>query len=187
MPGRRLNPSKASILVVDDNPQAMEIMSQILLGLGVSRTTKCAGAEEARRALVNATFNLAIIDGEMPDQDGFALTSWLRLDPMGRNYTLPVVLATANPSSASVCAARDCGANYVVAKPIIPGVLLDRMEWIARTTRQFVTSDTYRGPDRRFQNLPLLPGMEERREENLRLVSEPERALSQDEVNSLFA
>jgi CheY-like chemotaxis protein len=186
MTGGRLNPSKARILVVDDNPQALEIMSQILLGIGASRTTKCICASDARLALSNAVFDLAIIDAEMPEQDGVELTAWIRLDPLGRNYTMPVILATGNPSSLEVRRARDGGAHYVVAKPVVPGILLDRMEWIARGSRPFVTSDTYRGPDRRFRTEPLAEGMEERRADDLRLITTPDRALSQDEISALF-
>ena len=177
---------KPRILVVDDNAMAMEIMSQILLGIGVTRTTKCSSAEQARDVLEDTLFDLAIIDAEMPGQDGVELTAWIRLEPMSANYTLPVIVATGNPSSAEVCRARDSGANYVVAKPVAPGVLLQRMEWIARAGRAFVTSDQYRGPDRRFHTQPLPAGMEERRAEALRLMTEPERALSQDEISSLF-
>ena len=182
----RLNPAKASILAVDDSPQAMEILSQILLGFGATKAAKCHAVGDAKRLLVHETFSLAIIDDDMPGEDGFALTQWIRLDPAARNYTAPIIIATSNPAQSRILKARDCGANTVITKPIVPAVLLSRMEKMARANRAFVTSDAYRGPDRRFQNYPLPDGVSERRLETLRLLAAPERALSQDEINALF-
>jgi DNA-binding response OmpR family regulator len=85
-----------------------------------------------------------------------------------------------------ISAARDAGANMVVRKPISPGVLMDRILWLARVSRPFITSDGYCGPDRRFKNHILPLGVEERRAEALALTASPERALSQMEVDSLF-
>jgi len=185
-PATRLNLSATNILAVDDNPQAMEILSQVLMGFNVDRTRRCLSAREAQTFLAKDKFDLLIVDDEMPERDGFYLTDAIRRDPHGRNYTVPVMLTSGNPTQAVVQRARDCGANFVIAKPIVPGVLLARIQWLARNNRQFVTSDNYSGPDRRFHHKPLPDGQEERRIEALRLMAAPERALSQDEVNSLF-
>ncbi len=49
--------------------------------------------------------------------------------------------------------ARDCGANFVVAKPLAPRILLERVVWIAQESRPFVELDSYIGPDRRFHDV----------------------------------
>ena len=185
-PLTRMNLAKAHILVVEDNPQSLEVLSQILLGFGVTRARKCEDAGEGRRALHQELFDLIIVDHDMGEENGLDFCRHVRADPRLRNYTTAVMLLTALPSRETIGEARDAGANFVLAKPISPAVLLQRIEWIARSNRAFVTSDGYRGPDRRFQNLPLPEGIEERRADNLRLVQDGERALSQDEVNALF-
>ena len=174
------------MLVVDNNAMGLEIVAQILMGFRVSQTTKCGGAAEAKIILVKEQFDLVILDDELPGQDGFELVEWVRNDPSGLNYTVPIVLESGNPTERRLARARDCGANYMVAKPLSPGVLLGRIEWLARSNRDFVTSDTYRGPDRRFHTHALPEGVEERRAETLRLMQAPERELSQDEISSLF-
>ena len=45
----------------------------------------------------------------------------------------------------------------------------------------------YTGPDRRFHTVPLPDGLSERRNADLELTAKPERALSQDEIDGLFA
>ena len=182
----RLNLSKAKVLVVDDNARAMEIMSQILLGLGVTQARKITSPAEARTPAGHEAFDLILVDHDMEGESGVDFCRFVRSDTKGCNYATAVVLLTTLPSAQTVRTARDAGANFVLAKPIKPAILLERIEWIARESRAFVTSDTYRGPDRRFQSGPLPEGVEERRAEALRLMEAPERPLSQDEINSLF-
>lgn len=182
----RLNLSTAKVLVIDDNPQAMEILSQLLLGMGVSQPRKHLSCEAAEEPLKTEPFDLILVDQEMPDLTGSDFCRRVRSDPEGPNYTTAIVVLANLPSQQTVQAVRDSGGNYVVAKPVMPAVLLERIQWIARENRPFVTSDGYRGPDRRFQNLPPPEGQPERRAETLRLIAEPERALSQNEINALF-
>lgn len=185
-PLSRLKLSKARILVVDDSAQAMELLSQILLGFGVTQARKCADTGEATKLAEAESFDLVLVDQEMPAETGADFCRRLRGDPKGRNYTTPVIVLSGLPSRETVAMARDAGAHFVLAKPIVPGVLLDRIDWIARNHREFITSDSYRGPDRRFQNQALPEGTEERRSETLKMLEAPERALSQDEINALF-
>jgi CheY-like chemotaxis protein len=178
--------ASTKVLAVDDNSQAMEILSGILLGFGIQSAVKCRTAEEAMEKLDYASFDVVVIDDDMPGMDGFDLIDHIRRDPKSRNYTAPIILASANPYEAQVTRARDHGANLVISKPIVPGALLARMIWLARSTRAFVTSDGYRGPDRRFKAGAPPAGAEERRSEHLSMLAAPERALSQEEINSLF-
>ena len=186
LPLTRLNLSKARLLLVDDDEQSMEVVNAALLGFGVSHARKCLGAAEGRRAIRQSPFDLMLVDHDMPGEDGVAFCRAVRSDPRSPNYTTPFILLTTQPSHETVAKARDAGAHFTIAKPVSPAVLLQRIEWLARVKRDFVTSGDYCGPDRRFQKLPLPDGLEERRYENLRLLAEPERALSQDDIDSLF-
>ena len=183
----RLNLSRTKILAVDDSQQAMDILSQILLGFCVEKTIKCSSVDEATNVLTVEKVNLVIVDDRLAEKDGFNLIAWIRSNPKAVNYTTPIMLATGNPTLATVYRARDAGANCLLAKPLTPGVLLKRMQYVAHHNRDFITSDTYRGPDRRVRAQPLPEGIQERRADALRLLETPERALSQDEINSMFA
>lgn len=184
--GVTLNLSRAKVLVIDDNPMAMEILSQILLGFGVTLADKCRSCEEAESLIQTKTYNLIIVDEIMPDQDGFHLANRIRSDPKGANFTAPIIMTSANPTEFAIRRARDTGLNFVVAKPLVPGALLARIHWIAVNSRAFVASDTYRGPDRRFHTSPLPKDTPERRSVVLQLMASSDRALSQDEINTLF-
>lgn len=182
----KLNLSRSRVLAIDDNPRAMEILSQILLGFGITHTKKAFTATEARSLADSEAFDLIIVDDEMPDEDGFDFVRRTRCNPKGPNVTNAIIMVSAFTSRARIETARDSGVNVVISKPIVPGVLLDRIGWIARQQRAFISCESYSGPDRRFQNVRRKPGEEERRSANLAMVAAPERALSQDEINALF-
>ena len=182
----RLNLSKARLLLVDDSETSMELLAQALLGFGVRHSSKCESAADGARAIQKERFDLLLVDHDMPGEDGLDFCRAVRGDPRSLNYTTPLILLSPLPSREVVAQARDAGVHFVIAKPVSPTTLLQRIEWVARSQRDFVTSDGYRGPDRRFQKLPLQAGAEERREENLRLMADPDRLLSQDSVDALF-
>ena len=160
---QRFNLSTIGVLVIDDAETSRDIVLSILQGLGVTRRRCCATVEEALVLLERDDFDLVIADGEMPGQDGFDLTTTLRGHPDGANFTVPVMIASAHTPKVKIGRARDAGANMVVRKPLSAGVLLDRIEWLARTPRKFVNSPGYCGPDRRFQTKPLPENVEDRR------------------------
>jgi CheY-like chemotaxis protein len=186
VPLQRFDFSRAKILLVDDSMPSLDILANVLLGFGVRDRNSCQTVQEAMEMLSFTRFDLIIADAEMPEQDGFDLTKLVRLDPDGANFTTPIVIASGFAPLAKVMRARDAGANLVILKPVVPAVLLSRIRWLARGERPFVQSAGYCGPDRRLRSGPLPPGVEERRADALRLMAAPERALSQDDVDSLF-
>ena len=182
----KLDLSRSRVLVVDDLHPSRELMLQVLTGFRVKNVQACASPEEARQQIAARVFDLIIIDGEMPGEDGISLTRHVRAEPKQPNFTAPILLVSSSTPIEKVILARDAGANMVVKKPIAPAVLLARIKWLACNDRDFVKADSYCGPDRRFKSLPLSEGIEERRADNLALTASPDRAMSQDEVDSLF-
>tara|TARA_R110002124_G_scaffold29919_9_gene103546 strand:+ start:2745 stop:3314 length:570 start_codon:yes stop_codon:yes gene_type:complete len=183
---KRLDLRRANALLVDDNPQSLDLLAQVLAGFRMREIKSCRSAAEARDIVNSQGFDLILIDFEMPDEDGLSLVRHIRSQQQLPNYTTPIVILHGFTPAGMVSRARDAGANMVVRKPIAPSILLSRIEWIARNDREFVAADGYNGPDRRFRHVPLDEDREERRADALALVSDPTRALSQDEVSALF-
>lgn len=184
---QRFDFGRARICVIDDSEPSLDIISQILLGFGVSNRFLCHTVEQAVQRLAIERFDLVIADAEMPDQNAFDLTRTVRKDQDNPNFTTPIIIASGYTPASKVLQARDAGANLVIMKPIVPGVLLSRIRWLARGDRQFVQSPTYCGPDRRTRSLPVPPGLTERRADALRLMAQPTREMSQDEIDGLFS
>ncbi len=166
-PRIRINLERSAILVVDDNPKALEVQTSMLRGFGVRRQLKCGSAAEAQHYVVSQELDLIIIDSAMPDMDGYDFVRWLRREaPEDRRYT-PVLILTGHAARGMVEKSRDCGANFVITRPFTPEILLQRIFWVAKDERQVVVADSYVGPDRRFQNIGAPLGQKGRRKDDL--------------------
>jgi DNA-binding response OmpR family regulator len=183
----RINLRGAHVLVFDTNPQALDAIRQMLAGFGVGASYACDSAEAARERFGMITLGLIIVDPLAAG--GFDFIRWLRREETSPNHVTPVIAALGHQTIGNVRAARDAGANFVLAKPLSPEVLLQRIEWVARENRQFVIAPNYAGPDRRFRNDGPPPGMDGRRADDLSFevplaASEPN--MSQFEVDVLM-
>jgi CheY-like chemotaxis protein len=183
----RLNLDQARVLLLEEPQPGADILSQVFFGYGVRSPVRCVSPEEAMMRLEEETFELIVCDGDMPQGRAYDFVMRLRRSELEPNRYCPVILLSGHTPSAYVEKARDCGANFVVAKPIRPMVLLERIVWVCGDNRIFVELDTYVGPDRRFQFLGPPPGIEGRRKgdrEALGQASTPN--LSQDEIDGAF-
>jgi CheY-like chemotaxis protein len=157
----RVNLARSSVLLVDHNQKSLDMLSSIFQGFGVKEQIKRMTTEDAIKVVDERDLDLILIDSSMPDMDGYEFTRWLRRDtPAPVRYT-PVIMLVGHAAQSKVQNSRDCGASFVVTKPLTPNVLLQRILWLGNDERQFVEADTYVGPDRRVRNFgpPLgVPG-----------------------------
>jgi CheY-like chemotaxis protein len=185
---RRVNLDKTSVLIVDDDPQALAIMSSVVQGFGVRQQMRCETAREAVDLLTSRQPDLVFIDCSMPDMDGYDFVRWVRREaPAPLNMT-PIIMLTGHAAQSRVEKSRDCGASFVIAKPITPSVVLDRVVWLGRDTRPFVECDAYAGPDRRIRNLGPPAGMEGRRSTDLsgEVGAVAGENLAQEDIDGMF-
>lgn len=187
-PDTSINLRAATVLTADENQSGLDILGQILMGFGVQRVVRAQTADEFRRQVEAHHLDLIILDANLGGGMGYELIHWLRRLPMEpRKYTPALVLAGYTPPS-QVEQARDCGASFVIVKPISANVLLDRIIWIGRSARPFVEAPTYVGPDRRFKNEGVPYGTRGRRSGDLSadLGDAVQPNLSQSEIDDLM-
>jgi CheY-like chemotaxis protein len=163
----RLNLTKATVLLVQGNPTELDILGQVFIGFGVKAIRKCQDLEEADAAVRKTSFDLIIVDSSLPDGLGFDFVARLRRMEDNPNRLAPMLVVCGHTAPSMILRARDCGANFVVAKPITPKVMFDRVMWLAREERQFVDSEGYAGPDRRHKSFGPPAGMKGRRHDDL--------------------
>jgi signal transduction histidine kinase/CheY-like chemotaxis protein len=90
--GLKRRPREAvTILAIDDDPMALELVDAILSGEGF-RVLKAYGGEEGFVAAHRETPALIILDLLMPEVDGFAVVERLRADPA--TAAIPIVILT---------------------------------------------------------------------------------------------
>jgi CheY-like chemotaxis protein len=106
---------KRSILVVDDEPTWLLVMSRYLTSQGYSVQVANSGAE-ALSALASFTPDLILSDVRMPDMNGFDLVDMIKKQPATR--TTPVVFISAIDDFDARRVARDVGAVDYLVKPL---------------------------------------------------------------------
>ncbi|MGM9491707.1 response regulator [Ideonella sp. YS5] len=105
----------ARVLLVEDNPINQELASDLLGDAGIVLTTADNG-RQALDLLEHDTFDLVLMDCQMPVMDGYAATRALRQLPHGRD--LPVIAMTANAMVGDREKVIEAGMNDHIAKPI---------------------------------------------------------------------
>ncbi len=163
-PQARVNLEKASVLLLDDSSDGMAIIVQILTGFGVKKIERCSTLLQAQDIACQWDLDLTLVNANMPEDQGYDFISWLRRAPSCEaNRFTSAMMLSGHTRLSSVKKARDCGANFIVAKPLSPSTLMDRLLWVAREKRPFVVCDTYAGPDRRFKDKGPPEGLPGRR------------------------
>jgi signal transduction histidine kinase/CheY-like chemotaxis protein len=126
---KRLVPDLANIrvLVVDDNPQACEILSDALRGFGL-RTEAVNSAESALRELAAADskdpFALVLMDWHMPKMDGLEASRAIKHG--GRLKNIPrIVMVTAFGREEVRTEAEEIGVEGYLLKPVSASLLYD--------------------------------------------------------------
>jgi len=162
----RFNLERASVLLLDSTPMGLEILVQVLTGFGCKVLHRANDNEEARDIVQRYAVDLAIVDAS-PTGEGYEFVSWLRRSGIEPNCYTPVLLTAGHTPTHAVGQARDCGADFIMKKPLTPKAVLERVVWIAREGRKFVDCDTYVGPDRRIKNEGVPGGGQGRRRDDL--------------------
>ena len=120
---------KIKILIVDDEPDILEILKLNLQSEGYKVST----AENGKKALKKADKinpDLIVLDLMMPIMDGIETCERLRLDSRYKN-TL-VMFLTARAEDYSQIAALDVGADDYITKPVKPRVFLSKIKSLLR-------------------------------------------------------
>jgi diguanylate cyclase (GGDEF)-like protein len=120
-----------NILVVDDNKFIREVVSAMIIDSGHIAVV-ANGHVQAMAALKKENIDLVLMDIEMPEVDGFALTKMMR-----KEYPqwFPIIFLSANDSEEYLTQGIDAGADDYLTKPIKQVILsakLRAMERIAK-------------------------------------------------------
>lgn len=112
------NASKPRILVVEDDPLNLAIVSKMLQHAGFATLSACDGLS-ALRAIEQHLPDLVLLDWQMPDLDGLEVARRVRAGHAGSAATgLPLVALTANAFAEDRQACLDAGMDDFLTKPI---------------------------------------------------------------------
>lgn len=117
------------ILIVDDNPQNVELLEAYLSGLRC-RVTSASDGLEAISAVQQEPPDLILLDVMMPRLSGFEVCQRLKSDPATRE--IPVLMVTALNEVGDVERGAEAGTDDFLSKPFNKIELLTRVRTLLR-------------------------------------------------------
>ena len=136
-PETRINLERTSALLINDNPQGLDILSSIVQGFGLKEQIKCAAPDDARGVVKRRSVDMVLVECASA-AESCDFVRWMRREgPKTSAYT-PVIILTGHASEGFVAKSRDCGASFIVTKPLTPMVLLQRILWLTKDQREWV-------------------------------------------------
>lgn len=180
---------KIHILLIDNSTQVTELFKNMLMEFGFNNVFVANNGFQGVQFLREVKINLIITDWELKvprhisDSDsnvishtdilplsGVDFVMRLRRSPSSPNPYIPVIMFTDTVEKMHVIAARDAGVNEICIKPLSAEELCKRIMAVIDKPRIFITSESYKGPDRRRKKSLLPVDGEERRKREVRII-----------------
>lgn len=113
------------ILVVDDDPHSLDLLSRRLLRYGYRVTTACS-ASQVLASFETCVPDLVLLDILMPQTTGIELLASIRSTPATQD--VPVILVSALGFTEDIVTGLQAGASDYITKPVNMPVLLARIQ-----------------------------------------------------------
>ncbi|HXX58882.1 MAG TPA: response regulator [Thermodesulfovibrionales bacterium] len=124
---------KKKILVVDDEPDIVELVSYNLKKEGFEVSSASDG-EEALTKMKKGSFDFFILDLMLPGIQGMELCRILRNDPKTKN--VPIIMLTAKGEEVDRILGLESGADDYISKPFSPRELVARIRAVLRRSSE---------------------------------------------------
>ena len=120
---------KPTILIVDDEPDVVDLLEFNLRGAGFEVATAETGSQALKKARESIP-DLILLDLMLPEIDGLEVCKLLRRDP--QTSDVPIIMLTAKASELDRVLGLELGADDYVTKPFSPRELILRVKGLLR-------------------------------------------------------
>ena len=127
-----------NILLADDEPNQLELMSFNLSNAGYS-IIKATNGKEAIELIENHSPDLIILDWMMPKMSGIDVCRTLR--SRSETKQIPIIILSARSEDSDKSLGLDTGADDYISKPFSPKELISRVKALLRRARPALVND----------------------------------------------
>lgn len=146
--------SKLSILIVENHSLMRRLLVEMLRGFGVNKIFQASSVPEAIEIVYSERLDAIVLDFFLDDMDGADFAKRIRYDASCSNRQVPILLVTGMPDHFKVLKVLDAGINAMLAKPIAPRDLYNRLTAMLTSPKPFVITNEYVGPMRKRAATP---------------------------------
>lgn len=115
-------------IVIDDSRAIRSILGGMLRGLGFEISEAGNGREALMVLKANNPPDLALLDWNMPEMNGFELLQRVRAN---RAFdSMRIVMVTTETEMSQVAKALEAGANEYVMKPFTPDIIREKLQMV---------------------------------------------------------
>jgi two-component system response regulator RpaA len=112
-----------NVLLVDDNPDLLALLSMAIEGAGFCVSTATNGPDALSRG--RELPDLIVLDLVLPEMDGFTVCQTLKKDRA--TASVPIIIMTGLANEDNRFAGLDCGANDYLNKPFTPDEMIAKI------------------------------------------------------------
>jgi two-component system alkaline phosphatase synthesis response regulator PhoP len=133
---------RRKVLVVEDDPDQLEVTRLSLKAAGFAIGTAATGIDALKKAQTVSP-DLILLDVMMPGLDGFAVCEILRENPA--TASIPILMLTGLCSHISQLVAFESGATDYLIKPFVPEELISKVEKLLSRAQRLAVQRTNPG------------------------------------------
>lgn len=119
-----------TVLIVDDDQAVLTVLCKVVRSNGIEAVT-ASSAEQALSLMEGNSYNLVLMDINMPGLDGFQAVQAIR----GRGIKTPIIIVSARGEDYDTIYGLDIGADDYVTKPFNPVTLGAKIKALIRRSR----------------------------------------------------
>ena len=147
----KLAPVLRRVLIVDPNPHAARLLTEIVKGMGAGEIVVEPSESRAMKAAADLEPGIIFTERNGDNLAGESLARALRRSSFACRRA-PIIMVTADATESTILGARDAGVHEFLRKPFTSADLFKRVENVALKPRDWVEAVGYVGPDRRRFN-----------------------------------
>lgn len=140
--------SRLRILVVENHVLMRRLLHEMLVGFSVPEIRTARDVMEAIECVYEEPFDAVILDYVLVGLNGPDFAQTVRYDEECPNREVPILMITGTPDHHKVAKVKEAGINGMLAKPITPRTLYNRLYAMLAYPRPFIISADYVGPMR---------------------------------------
>ncbi|MGA0571811.1 response regulator transcription factor [Variovorax sp. VNK109] len=116
------------IAILDDDPAQLDLLQHTVKALGHDPHAFNNG-QALMRALARDTFDMMVLDWELPDTTGITIVKWVR---MQQGATFPILFVTQRSQESDIIEGLNAGADDYMIKPVRVAELIARLRAMLR-------------------------------------------------------